>query len=467
MTRAWPRAALLLAALATTAHADRLVLKDGRELTGEVIAESGDHVRFDARLRSSRAVVTIAKADIVERVAEPLPAAPQADDREGEAGTYLVVPITGAFGEDVFARAVQKVLAYAWRHRIQHIVFEVDCADLSSLEETREVYRQLDNFDDRLTYHAVVKRAGGAALAIVLMADTIHPLPGATLGGVTLEAGPDDDADEVATLRRSLANRAATVAAERHRNGPVLAAMLDPERSLAIWLTPSGAPVVGAEPPADLPAELLVARCGPDALLTLSGDQLARVGLRTYDGDVAGLGAALGIEPWTAEGGYGAKTMAKVAADERKAREQAASRFDRQAERALAKRDELYEALAHDMQQAARWDPAAEANDDYATYKRQGWTWNWGDQGYAGHSESVDTNILTKDSKQRWRQRTDACGRYLTKALRAAKSLGRAEERVAKLGLDRRSDEDELKRLQSDVQARIAFLRENRDREER
>ena len=49
MTRAWPRAALLLAALAATAHADRLVLKDGRELTGEVIAESGDHLRFDAR----------------------------------------------------------------------------------------------------------------------------------------------------------------------------------------------------------------------------------------------------------------------------------------------------------------------------------------------------------------------------------------------------------------------------------
>ena len=69
---------------------------------------------------------------------------------------------------------VAKVLRYAKRHRVGHIVFVIDSTGVSSVDDAIEIYKLLGKYKNKLTYHAIVRDCIGPGLvvAVILVAFT-------------------------------------------------------------------------------------------------------------------------------------------------------------------------------------------------------------------------------------------------------------------------------------------------------
>jgi hypothetical protein len=464
--RAYVGLAILLG-LASIAEGDVLICHDGRTFEGEIFAETPEVVAIDTVVATIRTTLKIPRDQVKAFEKKPVPDGffdppPRPSERGAvpTEGLYLEVPIVGRFGTDVYAEALREILLHAHRQRIGHLVFVIDSRGHHDVDEAREVARTLHDCRGGVTYHALVRTCVGDALAVGLLADTIHVAPGGTIGGspdrVTGE-GQSHDADEEAIVRRQMAHEAARVMQERGKPGVVIRKMIDPAEPLAVWMDEDGSAAAGEEPPQGLPKDRLIFQSGADETLVLGAEQLGKLGLPTFEGGAAGLGKALGMEGWRLQSEYGSKRMAYVAARRKRFADVKAARFEATVKRNLTRREAADLVLQRSVEGAAKWDPTKAS---YETYGHR-WRWGWGGRRY--YDGRTEGTRLTQESRKKWQTRTDMSLAYLRRAIGAAVALERLDAEAVELGLEPTYNPGELNQIKADLAVKFAALQRRRD----
>jgi len=368
-------------------------------------------------------------------------------------GSYAVLDLRGAVGENIFASAVDAAIQQARRAGVTDIVFRIDSDKPGDLDEARALMRVLERHRGPVQLRALVKSCRGPALAVPLYAHSVHFMPGATITGVRDTASLTD---AQATLLADIANEIARIARQLGRQPEVVAAMIDPQRSLAVWKSADGRLLAGPVAPADLKPEDLIAQNGPGKPFEITADTMQRAGLKTLALPEE-LGLALGLTAWTpakidlaAAYDTALDTEKKRRADKKRALEQTLTR-------AAARRDSAQKVLAHALAQAKESDPSG------GTYATQQHAWAWG-YGYGHGVGTVNTQRLTADSQKEWQLRSDRTLRYLRDAQRAARTLMAGDQEILKLGGEALKDKQDVELLLKELEEWEKHVKAQRDR---
>jgi hypothetical protein len=469
---------VVMTLLAGIAGADTIHMKDGRTLEGTIVSQDESAVVIDTMVSGIRASgLSLPMAD-VERIEtgsvsdayfteEPAPPSRSADavNIQDRSGLYLVVPIQGELGTDVVAGGITRAIAYAKRYRIPRLVFVVDSPG-GNLDEVLMISRVMQRDHRPLSFHAVIRRCQGAALAIPLMCETLHVEPGAVIGDTeqALGAGSQQFGDEdEQVLRTELARRAYEYAVSQGSPGVIVRAMLDPLEELSVWTQPDGESGMARSLPEDVPAENVIFTTKAGEMLVLDYDQIVALGIPSLTDGIGNMGYALDIQNWQAESSYGEDTMAQLADLRRKQQASEDAQFKEKLKSNLLRRETTQASIENSIKQAKSWDPT---NGDYATYtKRYGWGQGWGR--YRDENYVAPGTTLTRDSREEWQRRSDLTLGYLRKAAKACKSMKRLDAMAIKLGLEPTYREGELDTMIQDMDVKYRFVEDERNRRSR
>jgi len=447
------------------APADHLTLSDGRQFEGLVQSDRADAVRFETVVSGMRVMIEFKRSDVksVERkalpegffdAAEMEPQARRPAASQEAVTLYLEVPIVGRFRDTVFVQAVRSALAYAKKKGIGHIVFTVD-SDGGAAEEAGAIYRTMMEFADTLHYHAIVRKCLNDAIVIPFLAETTHLLPDAVIGGTEqkLENLPRKYAAKDEQLVRSqIASDLYEAARKRGRDGRIIRAMVDPEESLAAWIDKKGEIAMGTALAKDVPSDRVVFQVGPDDVLQLGFEQARKLGVPTITGGSNRLGEALGLPGWREESSYGRDTTNRVIASRKRAASSAQGKYEDKLTQNIRMRETASRAIETNLKQAAQWNPTE------ASYKTLSALWNW------EFGLDWDTRLWTPESRARWRDRTDACAYFLTKAQENIRLMIRLDKEAATLGLSQTFQPDDLAVMLEDVNVKLEMLKRHRNR---
>jgi hypothetical protein len=449
--------------------ADVVTLNDGRRFEGQTLSEKNDFIVFDTLISGIRAKVSFKRSDVksVEKSAlpdgffndsenEPRAAGTQASAKEPT--LYLEVPINGRFKEQVFARVVRSSLVYSKARSIKHVVFTVDSTG-GALDEAGMVARAMRDFNDVLTYHAIIRNCTGEAVIVPFMCDTMHVLPGATVTGLVqkLEGLPFKYAkQDEAVVRLQIADDLVEAARKRGRKGDIIRAMVDPADPLAAWLDSNGKVVMDHTPPKDLPSERLIFAHQAESVLTLTYEQICKLGVPTIEGGPAALGDLLGLPNWKEESAYGRDAANRAIAMERQKASNAQSKaaaaqakYEDDVSRNIRMRDITQRAIESNLKQASTWNPTTASYKTLSQYI----TWGW------DPNTQWDTHIWTPDSQARWRSRSEACAYFLNRAADGIKTMMKLDAEAVKLGLSPTFKEGDLQFMLDDVNVKREMLR--------
>lgn len=168
----------------------------------------------------------------------------------------IVLKMHGAYGNEVTALGVRRVLDYAKRQNVRHAVLWLDSAgglDVSG----RAIAGQMAELDGDFEFHVVIDRAEGPAVFTVAAADTLWTLPGGHAGTVlsynaelpqaapTLPGLPVQPPPDVVQLASDLG----AVAAAKGRPGDLFRAMVDPSLELWMWTEDADRRAFGLDQP--------------------------------------------------------------------------------------------------------------------------------------------------------------------------------------------------------------------------
>ncbi len=450
--------------IAITADADVVEMLDGRVFEGEIVEQDDAVVAIDTQITPSirttlhlrrLEVRSIEQRPLPDGYFDPPPAAPRVSDPTAFAGgetLYLEVPIAGRFGTDIFADGLAEILRYARRYRIRHIVFVVD-SEGGEFEEIEAVYAELRRNRRMFTYHAIVRRCIDAALAVPVWCDSIHLLPGATIGGESSVTGRDSvNEAEDQLVRAQIANEVVREADLRGDVGAIVRAMIDPFQSLAAWREDDGEIVVGVAPPEGVKDDAIIFQVGPGRLLALSYEQGVALGMKVFDGPVADLGATLELDGWVAESNFGLETMMQTATRKAKQAAEASLHFADVVEENLRRRAILERNLEENLRHVAEWDPTKGSYDFYS--RRYVWGWY----------RRTSRTRMTHDSQMRWQRRTDLTMGYLRQAAQAVRALERLDREGLELGLEPMFTAQDLAWMKNDLQLKYDQVAASRNR---
>jgi hypothetical protein len=449
------------------ARADVITMNDGRVLEGRIVNEQREPILFEIQTGGIRATLELKRADIKSIEKKPLPKdkpeGPAVEQRAAvskpspeSAGLYLEIPIVGRFGEDVFARGIANALSYAKSRGIRNIVFTVDSTG-GTMDQAIAIHRVLSQYANDLTYHAIVRKCLGVALIVPFWCSTIHVTPGSVVGGSNekMEKVPKKFASqEEQVVRAQLARDLMDEAKKRGRKGEFIRAMVDPEYPLAGWRDANGEVEIGPEPPANLPADRLIFKCEPGTVLVLTYDQAVKLGIPSIDGGAEDLGKALGIAEWRAESSYGQESMDRAADYHRQRIENKQAQFEDAVAQNVRLREVTRTEIENDLKEAAKWDPTKGTYKAFTTY----WDWNW------GLMVPWDQGIWTPESRAKWRNRNEACGYFMERALRGIDTMIRLERQAKELGLVPTFKPGQLENMRNDVVVKLEMLQRSRYR---
>jgi hypothetical protein len=457
---------LLLALLYTPAFADIVEMKDGRRIEGLVINQTPNEVLIDTVARNIRATISLPADDVRSVKGQTLPDGffnpPPPPPRVSDPKTfkpkdtlYLEIPIVGQFGQDIFAEGIRAALAYAAKHRITHVVFTIDSLGAHDLDEAIATHHVLKSYADQLTYHALIRNCTGNALSVAIHCDSIFIAPDAQVGAASEKPGPNPklSPEDARTLRAQLAREAAATVRNRGGDERFIQAMINPAYKLAAWKNDAGKVEIGQEPSASIPADRIVFKTGADHLLTLTSDQLARLGMPLFEGSVQDLGMPLKISNWRAESSYGATAMQDAAKKVQASLADKQGQFEARIADNVSRRQSADRALRFLMRQAQTNDPSNATYESYTVRWGRGW-------------QQGSTEVMRDSSRQQWQWRTDQALSSLDEALQAADTLLHLDAEAVQLGLEPTYKPGELDNIAKDIQARLDTLEANRDKTE-
>jgi hypothetical protein len=456
---------IVILGLSAASLADIIILSDGRQFEGQVVAEKDDVVQFDTVISGIRAKLSFKRSEVTSLEKKPLADdffdeaesyASQRDEEAKKETLYLEIPIVGRFKEQVFDRAVRLTLAYAKRQEIPHIVFTVDSSG-GAVDEAILLYRRLKQYSDAMSYHAIVRNCTGEALVIPFLCDTVYLVPGGKIGGSDqrLQDAPRQWAKKAeSVVRKQIAENLEAEAQRRGRKGQIIKAMFDPTEEIAAWEASDGEIVMGRTPPEDLPPDQLIFKNGPDRVLVLSFEQAKRLGIPVIEGGKEELDEMLGLGNWREESDRGRSDMNKAIAYHRKRATQKQAKYEDDLVRNVRMRETTKQAIEYNLKQAATWNPTDASYRTISRYLDVGWD----------PAATFDMQVWTPESRRRWRSRTEACGYYLERALEGIEAMINLDREAVRLGLSPTYRDNELVFMQDDVKTKLTILSRHRYR---
>ncbi|HUT61777.1 MAG TPA: hypothetical protein VNA25_28395 [Phycisphaerae bacterium] len=411
--------------LVVAAHADTLILKDGRKFTGKLIQKDDKQVVFESHFGGSRMKLTFKASEVLtltkgalptttKPAVKPaagkldLPPEPEAPPVVRHAGsTYYRIPLRGEVGKTVTAKLVEQSLADAFKRSPTVVVLEVGSPG-GLIGEVEPILDHMRRYGKSLRIVVYVRNHAISAAAIFsLGAEEIYMHPSGLIGAATAfkmskEGTPKDIAEKFQSIWRAMARRAA----EQGKHSRLLAeAMIDQNLELH-WVEQGGKKLVN-----EGTGKNVICRRGK--LLTLTAGESVACGLSagTADG-YRELGKKMGLAGWTRCEGWA---------------EALATHHE--------KVDELwtkvYEQYKANMRDAHETDP------DQFTYT----VWS--------HNKN-----FTPQSKRLWRERSVKCARYLLAAEKCMKKAHEMAEKYPSRGRDSEMLEEgqkEIKRLRTRI----------------
>lgn len=267
---------------AVCAGRDVVLLKDGRSVEGIVIEDATDHVKIDGIVAGIRSQMVFKRQEVRSVTRSPLPKgffdpAParkpedkpkeSAGPREGEdlkeadpkdagpktagAGddtkakdtrrTYVVVPLTGTFGEEIQAEGVAQALDLAIQQKFDTIVFEIDSPG-GKVNTAQKIATVMKERSKKLHYYAHVENALSASVWVLSGCEKLYVDQGAAIGAaVAFTRDKSTGAAEVdAKMNSALAAEVASAAETKGQNPLVYRAMMLPEQRIFVWTDKDG-----------------------------------------------------------------------------------------------------------------------------------------------------------------------------------------------------------------------------------
>jgi hypothetical protein len=234
-----------------SAVADIVYLSDGTWIRGTILKETKDDLEIDGKTNTGITIkATIQKSRVSSILRTDTPAGEPAKDgtpatgepktdkpasKDGDktdekaaskAGDFLVIPLTGTFGEDIVPMGVKPSLEWAVKNKVKHIVFTID-SDGGQVWAAEAIRDMMVKHENDLTYHMVIKKAMSASIWVVFTSHRIAALPASTLGAaVAFSRNTTGEAEVDEKLNSALAARLASAAEARGHSGHLVRAMI-------------------------------------------------------------------------------------------------------------------------------------------------------------------------------------------------------------------------------------------------
>ncbi len=373
---------------------------------------------------------------------------------QAQEGSYLEIPVKGKLGEEVTASGVEKALKGAKAAGIKHIVFSVDCSGGDQLV-AKELVNILRNTDKDFTFTAVVQEAVGLGVVFIIRADKIFVRPGAKIGGVKLSTAKMEQDTGVGSdvILANIALNAGVQAKLHGRSAELIQAMIDPAEPVFAWKGAGGKAEFGRSLPPGTPKENILLEHKAGKVLTLTDAEAVTLGFaQKFEGTVADLGKALGIDGWVSKGNALA-TMTEAAATEKTA--QAGQQSDRQKfliDQNRKRREATKTAIERCLEVAHEWNPKL------GTYSTQPeWSGYW-------EGSSTEGTRMTPEARRKWSDRTSITVSYLSKARGGVAEMKKLEKEAKILGQELLYPEGKLDAIYEDLGLTQAMLEREWDK---
>lgn len=369
-------------------------------------------------------------------------------------GSYLEIPLKGKLGEEITASGVDKALKGAKAAGIRNIVFTVDSSG-GDQKTCKDLVNILSSADKDLAFTAVVQEALGTAVVFIVRADKIFVRPGAKLGGVRLNTSKIEEETGVGVdvILSNIALNAGVQAQARGRSPELIRAMIDPTEPVFAWKGAGGKVEFGRTLPGGVAKEAVLLEHKAGKVLTLTGEEAVALGFaQKFEGTVAELGKALGIEGWVAKGNAHA-TLTEAAITEKTAED--GRKSDRQKfliDQNRTRREDTKAGIERCLEVAHEWNPKMAT---YSTHKEWGGFWDGG--GY-------DSTRLTPEARRKWQDRTSITVGYLSKARGGVVEMKKLEKEAKVMGQELLYPDGKLETIYEDLSLTIAMLEREYDK---
>lgn len=236
-------ASVVLTLFAFAARATDMVhFNDGRTLIGDVIKENDDEVEAKGTIAGVAIHSTFKKAMIayiIRDVAVRTPSKVDQPEPAGDSkGDFLIVPIKGEFGKDVFPLGLINAMDWAVKNNVPRIVMVIDSPG-GMVWAAKYMAEQMKERYDKLKFTMVIQNAISASIWPTFASDNILIAPTGTFGGaVVFQINVQGAAEVNSKMNSILAAEVATMAESKGHSGALVRAMMLPGQQ--VWAVPSG-----------------------------------------------------------------------------------------------------------------------------------------------------------------------------------------------------------------------------------
>jgi hypothetical protein len=253
--RAFAAVAWMMLAVSVAFGADLVYFNDGRTLIGEVLQETPEEVEAKGTIDGVEIHSTFKRsqiASVLRNVSSPSSTKVEkvAADAESK-GDFLIVPIKGEFGKDVFPLGLITSMEWAVKHKVPRIVMVIDSPG-GQVWAAKEMADQMKEQYDKLRFTMVIQNAISASIWPTFASDDLYIAPGGTFGGAVVYTVTGTGSAQVDEKMNSiLAAEVATMAERKGHSGALARAMMLPGQQ--VWAVPgvTGNWILSAERPDD------------------------------------------------------------------------------------------------------------------------------------------------------------------------------------------------------------------------
>ncbi|MBS0190283.1 MAG: hypothetical protein U0573_05170 [Phycisphaerales bacterium] len=221
---------------------DMIYFSDGRVLLGEIIKENDDEIEAKGKINGVDIHSTFKRAmiaSVIKNVSTSTPSKVDSNSKDEDAkGDFLIVPLKGEFGEDIYPLGLINSMDWAVKHKVPRIVMVIDSPG-GYVWASRYMADKIKEYDDKLNFTMVIENSISASIWPTFASDNIYITPGGTFGGAVVYHMTNTGSAEVDMKMNSILAAEVAAMAEKHgHSGAVAKAMMMSGQQ--VWAVPSG-----------------------------------------------------------------------------------------------------------------------------------------------------------------------------------------------------------------------------------
>lgn len=221
---------------------DMLYFNDGRVLLGEIIKETDEEVEAKGTIAGVEFHSTFKRsqiASVIRNVSSRTPSKVETELKDSDSsGDFLIVPLKGTFGEDIYPLGLINAMDWAVKHKVPRIVMVIDSPG-GYVWASRYMSDKMKEYDNKLNFTMVIENSISASIWPTFASDDLLITPGGTFGGAVVYHMTNTGSAEVDMKMNSILAAEVAAMAEKHGHSGALArAMMLSEQQ--VWAVPNG-----------------------------------------------------------------------------------------------------------------------------------------------------------------------------------------------------------------------------------